>query len=136
MKEYYVKVEGGDTNKPFNCEICNKDFDMKRDLKEHLARIHCDKSPDQKTIECVQCGAHWCKTGKYVMYYRHITSHGPNHNEQCAQCTRKFLTFKEHENHVKTGLYFLFTSGPKFIHTRGTSIRMSTMEPKLFGIQI
>ena len=106
MKEYYVKVEGGDTNKPFNCEICNKDFDMKRDLKEHLARIHCDKSPDQKTIECVQCGAHWCKTGKYVLYYRHITSHGPNHNEQCAQCPRKFLTFKEHENHVKTGWYF------------------------------
>ena len=108
MKEYYVKVEGGETNKPFNCEICNKDFDMKRDLKEHLARIHCDKSPDQKTIECVQCGAHWCKTGKYVLYYRHITSHGPNHNEQCAQCPRKFLTFKEHENHIKTGWYFFF----------------------------
>ena len=71
MKEYYVKVEG-ETNKPFNCPICNKDYDMKRDLTDHMARDHCNKSPDQKTIECIQCGAHWCKTGKYVLYHRHM----------------------------------------------------------------
>ena len=102
MKEYYVKVEG-ETNKPFNCPIWNKVYDMKRDLTDHMARAHCNKNPNQKTIECIQCGAHWCKTGKYVLYHRHMKSSGPYHNDQCAQCPRKFLTFKEHENHVKAG---------------------------------
>ena len=48
-------------------------------------------------IECVQCGNFFGRPNKYE---EHIQKKGPSHNDQCAQCSRKFLTHEEYKTHV------------------------------------
>ena len=48
-------------------------------------------------IECVQFGNVFGRPNKYK---EHMQKKGPSHNDQCAQCLRKFLTHKEYKMHV------------------------------------
>ena len=48
-------------------------------------------------IECVQFGNFF---GRPNEYKEHKQKKGPSHNDQCAQCSRKFLTHKEYKTHI------------------------------------
>ena len=46
----------GETEKPFQCKLCDKTFSEKYNLNDHQFRIHIDGSIDKKVHECSQCG--------------------------------------------------------------------------------
>ena len=48
-------------------------------------------------IECVQFGNFFGRPNKYK---EHKQKKGPSHKDQCAQCSRNFLTHKEYKTHT------------------------------------
>ena len=53
-------------------------------------------------IECVQCGNFFGRPNKYQ---EHMQKKGQFHDDQCAQCERKFTTYEEYKTHVEEEHY-------------------------------
>ena len=94
LKQHVIKIH----SEHYKCDVCQKGFSLnqKYDLKLHMFK-HDQNILGFKKINCVQCGNTF---GRPHLYRDHMTAQGPQHNDQCSQCPRKFKTYEEYKSHV------------------------------------
>lgn len=82
------------TEKPFNCDICQKNFSRKMGLITHL-KTHLGL----KEFECKYCGKLFTQNGNLKIHERIHTS---NHPYKCSHCSKAFAQKGHMHLHVRT----------------------------------
>ena len=78
--DLHVHIKTHKTEKPFQCSICDKEFKLMKNLKQH-ENIHNNK--------CTECGYNFIHKSAL---HTHMKSHIEQNKFQCSEC---HLTFKE-----------------------------------------
>lgn len=115
-----------DFSKEFGCELCAARFSTNASLGYHLTTYHFDHydclyCKEAYTLDqaekfkmhmfkhehnlikgtsstCVQCGKYFRFAGHLQ---EHVKARGQFHDDQCAQCERRFTTHQDYKNHVR-----------------------------------
>ena len=120
-----------DEKKQFQCSECQLKFACKYNLDIHVIKCHNEHLPcphcfsaffvndienfkkhiffhlnlsknSDKFKACVQCGKNYNRANQI---HKHLKQKGPLHNDECTQCSKKFSTFKEYQDHVNNQHY-------------------------------
>ena len=126
-----VKDRMDDNKKHFPCSQCGLKYQNKDNLKAHIIRYHNDHLPcsfcnqafllenvdefkkhmffhlnlavnANKFKDCVQCGISRHAASDYDV---HLKRYGPFHNDKCSQCSKKLVSYKEYQDHVRDQHY-------------------------------
>lgn len=86
-ERWMLKHKKNHTNLIHDCEYCNRSFDNKNDLKNHVRTSH---ETELKTYECNQCSQTFTLKS---LFTSHLTKH-KKHPEShlCAECGKVFET--------------------------------------------
>ena len=90
----------------YRCDVCEKDFAAKKDLRRHMKITH---SPTGKII--VKCDVCERTFANYSIYKYHMRHSHLNQKTVCIQCGKKLSCPKSLERHVN------------FIHNRTTQFQ-------------
>ena len=83
FKDFATSIQQDE--KPFNCDICNRGFTVKRTMKRHIAAVHGGIKPFKKCNTCDKVFAHTSSLK------RHVTSvHEEEKSFKCVICDASF----------------------------------------------
>ena len=85
--------------KPYQCDICEKSFTMKSDLRRHVATVHNKERP----FQCPQCSKTFGQSGSLKT---HVSVVHNKESFQCSKCSKTFtrkINMKEHVTNVHEG---------------------------------
>lgn len=83
-----------ESERPFGCDQCSKEFMIKSDLDSHLA-VHSSERP----FECDMCDKKYSR--KSGLDY-HMLCHKGERSHQCNECVKRFLCKTNLSEHVRT----------------------------------
>ena len=130
----------------FQCPICDvaKKVDDAEEFKKHVFEHIVHGKGIWK--QCIQCGYLGKRTNHFT---QHLQKMGPLHNDECSQCSKKFSSYKEYQDHINTQHYgiwkykcgfencgeifddeIIYLKHIRYVHTRNVKIKMKRVSKK------
>lgn len=90
----FASLKSSHTGKGFKCQICNRDFTQKGNLKTHLM-THSGERP----YECQTCGKNFTQKGNLDT---HVKIHTDTKDHKCQYCDRGFTQRGNLKTHIRS----------------------------------